>query len=181
MLTNSFFSKVSAASVLAAGGIGVKGVAWTGGGRGICRVEVSLDGGRHFEPAHLTRTLEQAEGKEPTCVNCPAPTPEMGMGRNYAWCQYKRFVKLPEGLADRLVQGEKVELELVCKAVDGDMNQQPEKMTDNWNVLGIAVNHWHRVNVTIDPSLRPGKEPAPPISPGPGQWFDSENNSWERD
>jgi hypothetical protein len=29
-------------------------------------------------------------------------------------------------------------------------------MRDNWNVLGIAVNHWHRIHVTLDPQLEPG-------------------------
>ena len=49
-----------------------------------------------------------------------------------------------------------MEIEILCKAVDGDMNQQPQKMRDNWNVLGIAVNHWHRIHVILDPQMEPG-------------------------
>ena len=33
--------------------IKIKGIAWAGGGRGINRVEVSIDGGRNFRPANL--------------------------------------------------------------------------------------------------------------------------------
>ena len=104
----------------------------------------------------------------------------MGMGRNFAWCQYRRRVRLPQDVKNKLEQGEEVTLELVCKAVDGDMNQQPEKMRDSWNVLGIAVNHWHRISVTLDPNVNVGEEPTPPMSPGPGQYIDSHGNSWER-
>ncbi len=62
------------------------------------------------------------------------------------------------------------------------MNQQPEKMKDNWNVLGIAVNHWHRIKVTLDPTFKAddSNAPKPPEPPGPGQFVDSQGNSWER-
>eukprot|EP00040_Diaphanoeca_grandis_P018983 m.99943 g.99943 ORF g.99943 m.99943 type:complete len:670 (-) comp27206_c0_seq1:115-2124(-) len=150
--------------------IEVKGIAWVGGGRGICRVEVSIDGGENFEPADLCINPSQCSQK---------PTPEMGMGRNYAWTQYSRRVKLPPAIKQRLKNGEKVSLEVVCKAVDGDMNQQPRRMRDNWNVLGIAVNHWHRIQVTLDPALAKGMTPDPPKAPGPGQTVDSAGNSWE--
>lgn len=150
----------------------IKGVAWVGGGRGICRVEVSLDGGKTFEPADLLDNPDRVAGDK--------PLPEMGMGRNYAWTQYRRSVKVPECVQKRLRNGEAVQLEIVCKAVDGDMNQQPQKMRDNWNVLGIAVNHWHRIHVTLDPKLAPGVALPAPSPPGPGQYVDSDGNSWER-
>ena len=61
-----------------------------------------------------------------------------------------------------------VELEIVAKAIDGDFNSQPEKMSHTYNVLGICVNHWHRVKVTVDPRFSsdspdiPTAEPVPP-------------------
>ena len=157
----------------------VKGVAWSGGGRGICRVEVSLDGGKTFEPADLKNK------ENPDRSPCPhtgheKPTPEMGMGRNYAWTQFHRNVRIPEDLRRRAANGEAVTLEVVCKAVDGDMNQQPDKMMDNWNVLGIAVNHWHRIPVVLDPTQHCEHCSTMPEPPGPGQYVDSEGNSWER-
>ena len=64
--------------------------------------------------------------------------------------------------------------------MDGDMNQQPQKMRDNWNVLGIAVNHWHRIPVVLDPAKECDHCSDIPEPPGPGQFVDSEGNSWER-
>lgn len=53
-------------------------------------------------------------------------------------------------------------------------------MRDNWNVLGIAVNHWHRIHVVLDPIAPCGQNEAAPKPPGPGQYVDSKGNSWER-
>ena len=96
--------------------IEIKGVAWAGGGRGICRVEVSLDGGKTFEPADLQNTVNPDRCKaEPVCPRTFKPTPEMGMGRNYAWTQFSRNVKIPDEVLKRVASGEAVELEVVCK------------------------------------------------------------------
>ena len=168
----------------------VQGVAWAGGGRGVCRVEVSLDGGVTWEPCEMNHS----ENQDRCCSKCgdcdcagpdmgtteasiarlqKKPTPEMGIGRQYAWTQYTRAAKILDSVKDRLKHGEAVELEIVCKALDGDMNQQPEKMRDNWNVLGIAVNHWHRVHVTLDPNLPANTKTVPPKPPGPGKYPDT--------
>lgn len=153
--------------------IDVRGIAWVGGGRGICRVEVSIDNGKTFEPAELCDNPDRCQ-----ITNPEKPTPEMGMGRNYAWTQYKRKVKLNDDIKKRLANGEKVKLDVLCKAVDGDMNQQPEHMRDGWNVLGIAVNHWHRVTCTLDPTAANATVVDFPKPPGPGQSIDSHGNSW---
>ena len=163
----------------------------------MCRVEVSLDGGITWEPA----ALKNSENPDKCCVKCgdcdcagpdmgtnestiarlqKKPTPEMGMGRQYAWTQFTRAVKIPDSVKERLKHGEAVELEIVCKALDGDMNQQPEKMRDNWNVLGIAVNHWHRIHVVLDPNKPADHKTEAPKPPGPGQYVDSSGKSWER-
>ena len=44
----------------------------------------------------------------------------MGIGRQYAWTQYSRNMKIPVSVLNRLKNGEAVELEIVCKAVDGE-------------------------------------------------------------
>ena len=59
------------------------------------------------------------------------------MGRNWAWKQFKQILSLPRHVQARLNRGEVVEIEIVAKAVDGDFNSQPERMTSTWNVLGI--------------------------------------------
>merc|ERR1711879_254919 len=91
--------------------------------------------------------------------------PECGMGRNWAWQQYAQAVDLSEADKEKLARGEKVKVELVARAIDGDFNQQPEKMEQTWNVLGICVNHWPRVKVELDPAY--GKNDELPLAPAP--------------
>lgn len=136
----------------------VKGVAWSGGGRGICRVEVSADGGKTFEAATLTGP--------PHDPNRPAP--ENGTGRNWGWWQFSHHLTLPKEVQAKLKKGEKANVEIVSKAIDGDFNSQPEHMTHGWNVLGICVNHWSRLNITMDPKLPANYVPPTPATPPPG-------------
>lgn len=138
--------------------IQVKGVAWSGGGRGITRVELSVDGGLNFCAAELIR---EAKGDV---------APEAGMGRNWAWVQFHKELVLPQRIVNRLARGNKAELEICCKAIDGDFNQQPERMSTCWNVLGICVNHWSRLNITLDPTLPKDHVPTAPATPLPGDW-----------
>ena len=142
----------------------VKGVAYSGAGRGITRVELSIDGGSTFTAAELLPMPVQLDG----------PAPESGMGRNWAWQRFEQVgvllapptpvpcpraatlahptgccawqkLPLPEDVRARLKAGEKVSIEVVSKAIDGDFNSQPQDVKHIWNVLGICVNHWCRV------------------------------------
>lgn len=143
------------------GKIMIRGVAWSGAGRGVCRVEVSADGGEVFTAAEL---LSAPPDKD-------APKPECGMGRNWAWQQYAELVELPKSAKEALARGESVKVELVARAIDGDFNQQPEKMSQIWNVLGICVNHWPKVTVTIDPTIKnPEDLPGIPLPPPAGAY-----------
>ena len=134
----------------------VKGIAYSGAGRGITRVELSIDGGRTFTAAELL----------PAPVQSDVPAPEAGMGRNWAWQRFEQKLALPDDIKAKLAAGEKVNLEVVSKAIDGDFNSQPADVAHVWNVLGICVNHWCRVNVTLDPELKP-QDPLPPPPPAP--------------
>ena len=58
----------------------VKGIAYSGAGRGITRVELSIDGGRTFTAAELL----------PAPVQSDVPAPEAGMGRNWAWQRFEQ-------------------------------------------------------------------------------------------
>jgi sulfite oxidase len=139
--------------------IEVQGVAWSGAGRGICRVELSLDHGETFSGARLCN--------ENWCsVAGDIPEPEQGMGRNWSWKQFKQKLPLPDSVKHKLARGEVANLEIIAKAVDGDFNSQPERMNSTWNVLGICANHWSRVNITLDPTL-PLFVPPPPLPPLP--------------
>ncbi|KAJ3193166.1 hypothetical protein HK101_005321 [Irineochytrium annulatum] len=107
-------------SVVEAGGqryIPVTGYAWSGGGRGIVRVDVSVDGGKTWNDAELLRRPGQPKGRE------------------WAWTQWETRVPVPK---DAEV------IEIICKAVDTSYNEQPERMESVYNVrgvLGLTAGH----------------------------------------
>lgn len=102
----------------------VRGYAWSGGGRGIIRVDVSADGGKTWHVAEL-----QPNGQTPY--------------RTWAWTLWEASVPLPEGHVGLV--------ELICKAVDVSYNVQPDGVEGVWNLRGVLNNAWHRVKVTLPP------------------------------
>ncbi|XP_028262913.1 sulfite oxidase, mitochondrial [Parambassis ranga] len=107
----------------------VKGYAWSGGGREVVRVDVSLDGGKTWQVAQL-RSSERGETPE------PSPPP----GRAWAWKLWEITAPLP---------AEAQEVEIICKAVDNSYNVQPDTVSPIWNLRGVLSNAWHRVKVKI--------------------------------
>eukprot|EP00039_Didymoeca_costata_P015873 m.275784 g.275784 ORF g.275784 m.275784 type:complete len:649 (+) comp16295_c0_seq2:1254-3200(+) len=89
----------------------LRGVAWSGGGRGVCRVEVSIDGGKTFTSAKLQNRPHEMQSKVQS--DAPCPMPQAGMGRLWAWQQFTAEIKLPTSIKEQLAGGDKVELELV--------------------------------------------------------------------
>ncbi|XP_052525757.1 sulfite oxidase, mitochondrial [Tympanuchus pallidicinctus] len=102
------------------GELTVKGYAWSGGGREVVRVDVSLDGGRTWKVARL------AGEKAP-------------LGRAWAWALWELTVPVAAG----------TELEIVCKAVDSSYNVQPDSVAPIWNLRGVLSTAWHRVRVSV--------------------------------
>uniref|UniRef100_A0A8D0BJM4 Sulfite oxidase, mitochondrial n=1 Tax=Salvator merianae TaxID=96440 RepID=A0A8D0BJM4_SALMN len=104
------------------GELTVKGYAWSGGGREVIRVDVSLDGGKSWKVAKLT-------GEE----QLP--------GRAWAWKLWQLNTCVPAGTK---------ELNIVCKAVDTSYSVQPDTVKPIWNILGVLNNAWHRVRVFVE-------------------------------
>ncbi|RUS68460.1 hypothetical protein EGW08_023778 [Elysia chlorotica] len=102
----------------------LKGYAWSGGGRGIIRVDVSADGGETWHEATL-----KPNGQTPY--------------HSYAWTLWEADIPLPEGAT---------QTQLVVKAVDVSYNVQPDSVAGIWNLRGCLSNAWHRVNVTVPPA-----------------------------
>jgi len=102
----------------------VTGYAWSGGGRGIVRVDVSADAGKTWTTAELKEGSEQHKS------------------RAWAWTFWEAEVPLPAGAkpGDRL--------EVVCKATDAAYNCQPEFVESIWNLRGLNNNAWHRVHIS---------------------------------
>lgn len=97
------------------------GVAWSGGGRPIVRVDVSADGGQTWTAADLVEPLPEPTGR---------PL------RAWAWRHWRATLPL------RGAPGE-----LVCRAWDASANGQPERVESVWNLRGLLNNAWHRVQV----------------------------------
>ena len=100
----------------------VTGYAYTGGGRAISRVEVSLDNGVHWELATLDRKEK--------------PTP-YGMYWCWLWWTYEIKVADLVGCKD-----------IMCRAWDEANN--PQSVTPTWNLMGMGNNHCFRVMVHLD-------------------------------
>ncbi len=106
----------------------VKGYAYSGGGRGIVRVDVSIDGGITWHTAQLLAGAEQP------------------MDRAWAWT----FWDCDFPITNELV-GKKIEV--ICKATDAAYNVQPDTVKGIWNLRGINNNAWHRIHVDIVPEV----------------------------
>eukprot|EP00308_Calcidiscus_leptoporus_P001057 CAMPEP_0119358582 /NCGR_PEP_ID=MMETSP1334-20130426/6761_1 /TAXON_ID=127549 /ORGANISM="Calcidiscus leptoporus, Strain RCC1130" /LENGTH=549 /DNA_ID=CAMNT_0007373115 /DNA_START=8 /DNA_END=1657 /DNA_ORIENTATION=+ len=105
----------------------VKGYAYSGGGRGIARVDVSADGGGTWHTATLAEGASQP--------------------RNRAWAWTLWEVELP--LPPTTTEAAPCQATLVCKAVDVAHNSQPDSPAGVWNLRGLANNSWDRVRVNV--------------------------------
>jgi len=101
----------------------VKGWAYSGGGRGIVRVDVSADNGLTWHTAELLEGADQHPF------------------RAWAWTFWEAEVPVPL---------QKKAFKICCKAVDTGYNVQPERPQPIWNARGLNNNSWHRVQVAVD-------------------------------
>jgi len=107
------------------GKVKISGYAVSGGGRGIERVDVSIDGGK---------TWMEASRYQKTGV----PYVADGIKSDkWAWVLFEVTVDVMQST------------EIVAKAVDIASNVQPEKVEDIWNLRGILNTSWHRVQVRV--------------------------------
>eukprot|EP00658_Telonema_sp_P-2_P026675 TRINITY_DN20798_c0_g3_i1.p1 TRINITY_DN20798_c0_g3~~TRINITY_DN20798_c0_g3_i1.p1 ORF type:complete len:457 (+),score=118.61 TRINITY_DN20798_c0_g3_i1:37-1407(+) len=108
--------------------VDIQGFAYSGGGRGIVRVDVSADGGKTWTSADLQEGSEQ----DPS--------------RAWAWTFWEASV--PVQVPENAETGDTIEL--VCKATDASYNSQPEKPESIWNIRGLNNNSWHTIQVQVD-------------------------------
>ena len=102
----------------------VKGYAYSGGGRGIVRVDVSIDGGRTWKTATLLEGSKQP------------------LDRAWAWTLWECDFDVSEELVGQTLQ-------IVSKATDASYNVQPDSVEGIWNLRGINNNAWHRVPIHV--------------------------------
>ncbi|KAF9963181.1 hypothetical protein BGZ65_005365 [Modicella reniformis] len=105
--------------ILSSQPVTVKGYAIAGGGRAIYRVELSIDGGKTWEPVDK---IEQ--------------TPDRVSGMYWAWALWEKEVSKLHTTS-----------QLVVRAYDSSGNMQPEFPI--WNYRGVMNNAWFRVSNVI--------------------------------
>ena len=98
----------------------VQGLAWSGGGRRVVRVDVSGDGGQTWVEADIKEGQDQKRR------------------RAWAWTLWEATISLT---------AKQQAVQLCCKAVDDSYNVQPDSTAPIWNLRGCLSNAWHRVNI----------------------------------
>ena len=134
----------------------VKGYAYSGGGRAITRVEVSIDGGHNWR---------LAQHKQP---------PLSMYGKQWSWAHWS--YELP---CDELASCD----EIMCRAWDESNNTQPRDLT--WNLMGMGNGSWFRVKTHGKSNLAGAsgekwitcEHPTEPASK-PGGWMGSTSGGW---
>ncbi|WJX81191.1 sulfite oxidase [Trifolium repens] len=111
------------------GKVKVSGYAASGGGRGIERVDVSIDGGKTWIDASRC----QKSG-------IPYRADDDDYSDKWAWVLFEVTVDIQQST------------EIIAKAVDIAGNVQPEKVEDIWNLRGILNTSWHRIQVQVTDS-----------------------------
>lgn len=101
----------------------VHGYAYSGGGRGIIRVDVSVDSGKTWHTAKLKQ------------ANQP-------LNRMWSWTLWTAEIPIPED--------HNGSIEVCCKAVDSSYNTQPENVESIWNLRGVLNNSWYRINLSVE-------------------------------
>ncbi|BAT78581.1 hypothetical protein LR48_Vigan04g183300 [Vigna angularis] len=99
----------------------IRGYAYSGGGRKVTRVEVTLDGGETWQVCS---------------VECPEKPNKYG--KYWCWCFWSLEVEVLDLLAAK---------DIAVRAWDEALNTQPEKLI--WNVLGMMNNCWFRVKTNV--------------------------------
>lgn len=115
--------------------IPIRGYAYSGGGKMIVRVDVSIDGGKTWLTANL---LDQPKNPDGTVDFT---------NRNHFWAWTRWSIEIP--VPDSIVKENGGHLEIVCRAFDSAYNSQPERADTIWNVRGVVNNSWHKVKLKL--------------------------------
>lgn len=101
----------------------VKGYAWSGGGKQIAWVDVSVDGGKTWKVAEMSKPLDEKRG------------------RAWSWTPWEIEVEIPK---------DQKEFTVISKAVDENYNVQPEQIAPIWNIRGVLTNTWSKIDLKIE-------------------------------
>lgn len=140
-LKSAFKRQTHAGEDAAAGNVSndvveLEGYAYSGGGREIQRVDVSLDGGKTWDQAKLLDDSSQEQGS-----------------KKWSWKRWRYEAPLPK---DEQSGETLTRTTLVVKATDETYNTQPQCYKSIYNLRGNLATAWHRVE--FDAGHRCGKD-----------------------
>ena len=95
----------------------LKGIAYSGGGRGIARVEVTGDRGDSWTEAKIQRG-------------------QVSNGKSWGWVLWEANMNTND-----------VGKDICVRAVDNSGNTQPENLKTVWNYRGLLNNSWHCISM----------------------------------
>ncbi|CAI0374667.1 unnamed protein product [Linum tenue] len=99
----------------------LKGYAYSGGGKKVTRVEVTMDGGDTWQVCELDHQEKPNR-----------------YGKYWCWCFWSLEVEVLDLLAAK---------EIAVRAWDQTLNTQPEKLI--WNLMGMMNNCWFRIKTNV--------------------------------
>lgn len=137
----------------------VKGYAYSGGGRRITRVEVSLDKGVSW----LLANIEYAEDRYRDAIPQDLFGGNLDFGwreASFCWCFWNLDISVA-GLADAK--------DILVRSMDESMNLQPRDMY--WSVLGMMNNPWYRIAIKKEGDVLHFDHPTQPALM-PGGWME---------
>lgn len=113
----------------------IKGFAYSGGGKNIIRVDVSLDNGKTWKSAQLKEGSEQP------------------LDQAWAWTFWEldlNYNELSKIYNEAKSENNALkEFNILVKAIDNAHNSQPDNDLFIWNLRGINSNGIHRVTVKV--------------------------------
>lgn len=113
----------------------IKGYAYSGGGKMIIRVDVSIDGGKNWKTADLIDIPRGVDG-----------LPDYNKrNQTYSWTRWSLDVPIPQDI----VENKSGTIEIICRAFDSSYNSQPERPDSIWNVRGVVNNSWHNIKLNV--------------------------------
>ena len=135
-----------------------KGYAYSGGGRRITRVEISIDKGRSWRLAMIKYPEDRYRDVE---TNMYGGRIDMSWREaSFCWCFWSLSLPVSE-LADAK--------DILVRAMDESMNVQPRDMY--WSVLGMMNNPWFRVTISKEGDFLRFEHPTLPALQ-PGGWME---------
>jgi nitrate reductase (NAD(P)H) len=135
-----------------------RGYAYSGGGRRITRVEISLDKGTSWRLADIDYPEDRYRDIERELFGGRL---DMSWRETcFCWCQWSLELTVAELKAAK---------DLLVRAMDESMNMQPRDMY--WSVLGMMNNPWFRVTILEEGDFLLFEHPTLPALK-PGGWME---------